>query len=277
MRLECGFRLRGRGRDVSTDAMNLALPILQRTRGEALVAFGPAGLARLRQRGSAKAILPRVAGDPEVVFLNTAGGLTAGDRLAYATEVPPGLRLTATTQTAERAYRAEGGVATVQVSHRVGGWLDWLPQETILFDHAALHRRTDIDLAPGAGCLALEMVVLGRAAMGETVAQVDVRDTRTIRRAGRPVVVEPLALTPAGLRSGAAGIDGARAFASLVMVAQGAEDAVGPVRALGVAASGFDGRLIVRMMAGDGLPLRRQVAAVLAVLRKAPLPRVWQM
>lgn len=257
--------------------MNVALPILQRTTGEALVAFGARGLVRLRQQGSAKAILPHVGGHPEVVFLNTAGGLTAGDRLAYATEVPAGMRLTATTQTAERAYRAEGDVAEVRVTHRVEGWLDWLPQETILFDCAALHRVTEIDLAAGAGCMALEMVVLGRAAMGETVARVAFRDRRVIRRAGRPVAVEPLALTDAALRSGAAGLDGARAFASLVMVGQGAEDAAGPVRATGAAASGFDGRLSVRMMAGDGLPMRRQVAAVLAVLRKGPLPRVWQM
>jgi urease accessory protein len=125
--------------------------------------------------------------------------------------------------------------------------------------------------------MALEMVVLGRAAMGETVATVNFRDRRVIRRAGRPVVVEPLALTDAALQSGAAGLDGARAFASLVMVGQGAEDAVGPVRATGAVASGFDGRLCVRMMAPDGLPLRRQVAAVLATLRKGPLPRVWQI
>jgi urease accessory protein len=258
--------------------MNAMRPVMQRTRGEAIVAFGPRGLARLRQQGSAKAILPHVGGGaPEVVFLNTAGGLTAGDRLSYATEVPGGLRLTATTQTAERAYRADGGVAEVRVSHRVAGWLDWLPQETILFDRAGLTRITEIDLAAGAGCLALEMVVLGRAAMGETVGRVAFRDRRVIRRAGRPVVVEPLALTDEALRTGAAGLDGARAFASLVMVGQGAEDAVGPVRATGAAASGFAVRLCVRMMAPDGLPLRRQVAAVLAVLRKGPLPRVWQM
>jgi urease accessory protein len=258
--------------------MNAMLPILQRTRGEALAAFGPRGLMRLRQQGSAKAILPHVGGAaPEVVFLNTSGGLTAGDRLSYATEVPAGMRLTATTQTAERAYRAEGGTATVRVTHRVEGWLDWLPQETILFDRAGLCRTTDIDLGPDAGCLALEMVVLGRAAMGERVAKVAFRDRRVIRRAGRPVVVEPLGFDDAALRSGAAGLDGARAFASIVMVGRGAEDAAGPVRAAGAAASGFDGRLCVRMMAGDGLPLRRQVAAVLAVLRKGPLPRVWQM
>ena len=61
---------------------------LQRTRGIARVAlsYGPGGtrIAGLRQEGSAKAMLPRTdAPDPEVVFLNTAGGLTGGDLLSY--------------------------------------------------------------------------------------------------------------------------------------------------------------------------------------------------
>jgi urease accessory protein len=260
--------------------MNAVLPILQRTTGAAQVAFGPRGLSRLRQQGSAKAILPHVGAAAEVVFLNTAGGLTAGDRLSYATEVPAGLRLTATTQTAERAYRADGGVACVRVTHRVDGWLDWLPQETILFQGAALSRRTRVDLGPGAGCLLLEAAVLGRAAMGEVVRAVRFADRREVWQGGRPRLVEPLRIDDAGLLSGLAGLNGARAFASMAMVMQGAEDAVGPVRAVlgpDAAVSGFDGKLIVRMMAADGWPLRQQIVAALGVLRRAPLPRVWQM
>jgi urease accessory protein len=88
-----------------------------------------------------------------------------------------------------------------------------------------------------------------------------------------------LRIDDAALGSGLAGLNGARAFASIAMVAQGAEDAVGPVRAVlgDGAASGFDGKLMVRIMAADGWPLRQQIVAVLAVLRKAALPRVWQM
>jgi urease accessory protein len=42
-------------------------------------------------------------------------------------------------------------------------------------------------------------------------------------------------------------------------------------------ASGFDGKLTVRLMAADGWPLRRQLLRLLAVLRDGPVPRVWQM
>ena len=267
---------------------------MQRSRGEASVALalGPAGmrLTGLRQQGSAKCILPHGAtgrgNGPEVVFLNTSGGLTGGDALSYSVHLGAGVRAVATTQTAERVYRSSGGTARVRVTMDVGagGWLDWLPQETILFEDCRLDRRTVIDLAPGAGCLLLESIVLGRAAMGETVATLAVRDWREIRQSGRTVMVEPLTLTDRALRTGAAGLAGARAIATLAMLGQGVADALDPVRRVldepGViaAASAPDGRLMVRLMAGDGWPLRRQIARCLAVLRGGQaLPRVWQM
>lgn len=260
---------------------------LQRAQGTASVSLKSGGrLDRLRQQGSAKAILPHVSGAPEVVFLNTSGGLTGGDRLSLSLDLADGVRATATTQTAERAYRAGEGRARIDVSMTVGagGWLDWLPQETILFDGAALNRETRIDLGRDAGCILCEMVVLGRAAMGETVEHLHLTDRRQVFRAGRPVLVDPVRLDDAGIGTGAAGLGGARAFASVAMVGQGAQDALGPVRAVldqpGVraAASGLDGRLQIRILAQDGWPMRRQIARILTVLRQgAALPRVWQI
>lgn len=254
-------------------------PLHQRTHGTAEVALRAGHVRRLYTRGSAKAIL--LAGAlPEVVFLNTAGGLTGGDRLEYA--LTTDCATSATTQTAERAYRADGGRAEVSVTLTIAaGRLDWLPQETIVFDCAALTRRTRIHLGPTAECLMVESLVLGRAAMGETVTRLALDDRREVLRAGRPVLVEAVKLDETAL-GGPATLTGARAFASLALVAPGAADALGPVRAVldedGVraAASGFDGKLTLRMLAQDGWPLRRQIARVLAVLRPGALPRVWQ-
>lgn len=263
---------------------------MQRSKGEAAVTLalvsGRVALRGLRQRGSAKAILPHVGAVPEVVFLNTSGGLTGGDRLSYRVDIGDDCRAVATTQTAERAYRATSGRARVDVALTVGqgGWIDWLPQETILFDQSALERVTTIDLGRDAGCLALEVVVLGRAAMGETVRSLTFTDRREIRQGGRLRLLEPLTLDDAALTSGSAVLDGARAFASLVLLTPGAEDALSSLRAVldepGVtaAASAFDGKLVCRIMAADGWPLRRQIARALAVLRRnEPLPRVWQI
>jgi urease accessory protein len=263
-------------------------PVFQRSHGEAVVALdcvaGKARLVRLGQKGSAKAILPHVGDVPEVVFLNTSGGLTGGDTLSFQLALGARTRAVATTQTAERAYRAGAGVAKVSVDLAVGtgGWVDWLPQETILFEASALQRRTTIDLAGDAGCLALEAVMLGRSAMGEVVRQLAFRDTRLIRRDGVPVMLEPLVLDDAASLAGSAVLGGAKAFASLVMLGR-VDAALVAARTVldepGVdgAASAWDGKLSVRMLAVDGWPLRQQIRRVLNAIRCVPLPRVWQM
>jgi urease accessory protein len=268
------------------------LPVLERARGAARVSLARRGcrarLGELYQAGSAKALLPSVhGGDPEVVFLNTAGGLTGGDALAFALTLGAEVTAVGTTQTAERAYASAGGTARldVRLAAGPGARLDWLPQETILFEGAALHRRTEIDLAADAACLIAETVVLGRAAMGERLTRTAFRDTRTVRREGRPVLVEAIALDDTVLAAAAspALLASARAFATIALVAPGAADAVGPVRAAldepgcEAAASGWDGKCVVRVLGADGFPVRRQVARILAVLRGRPLPRVWQI
>ena len=264
------------------------MPVLQRSRGAAHVVLGPRGLADLAQGGSAKAMLPRItAGLPQIVFLNTSGGLASGDRLSFAVTLRPATRALATTQTAERAYRATGPAARAEVRLTVGdnGWLDWLPQETILFDEARLERDTTVDLAPGAGCLLLEMIVLGRLAMGECPRRLHLRDRRVVRRAGRIVHHDALALDDAALPrlGGPALLDGARAVATLTMIAPHAPDLLAPARAVldepGVAgaASAPPGRLVIRLLARDDWPLRRQVNRLLTTLRPDPLPRIWQI
>ncbi len=258
---------------------------LQRTTGVASVRLGARGIEHLRQQGSAKAFLPKVhRAVPEVVFLNTAGGLTGGDRLDYALTLAPDTKALATTQTAERAYRSISGKAEVSVTLEVGRGADlaWLPQETILFDGAALSRRTRIDLQGTARVVMCEMVVLGREAMGERVTRLDLTDHREVRRDNIPVLAEPLRLTDATLAraAGPAVLQGARAMATVALVAPGAEDAVAALRAVlpeMAGASGWDGKCVARILAPGAREVRQAVAAALTVLHNRPLPRVWAM
>ena len=262
---------------------------MQRAKGRAFARFdlrhGAVRLADLAQSGSARILLPRVGGPvPEVVFLNTSGGLTGGDMLDLSLDLAPGVRLVTTTQTAERAYSSGGISAAVQVTARVGagGRLDWLPQETILFQGANLSRQTQIDLDRGAACLVSESLVLGRLAMGEVLHEARLIDHRQIRRQGRPVWVETFRLDDAVLarRHSPALFGNAHALGVVALVAQGAEDAAAPLAALGVpgaqiAASGWDGRCLARVLAPDGLTLRKAMAEIIKRLSARPLPRVW--
>jgi urease accessory protein len=278
----------------SDQAASRACPTvgMQRSLGSASIGFVASDdntrLDRLYQAGSARLILPRtIRNVPEAVFLNTSGGLTSGDRLSLLMELGTGTSLVATTQTAERAYAAPTGPAEVRVTARLdpGARLHWLPQETILYDHSDLRRLTEIDLSENASCLICESVVLGRHAMGETVTKASLFDRRTVRRDGTPVWIDAMGFCAEALAAaGAAAMLGAaRAFGVIALIARGAEDAlVGLRRVLNepgtrAAASGWDGKCVMRVVARDGWPLRRQMIRALEVLGQAPLPRVWQM
>ncbi len=196
-------------RAMRTQMLHQTIPAeLPRAQGRIRAEFGLAGgvtrRRRLFQSGSAKAMLPPAPGC-EMVLLNTSGGLTGGDRMEIDVEQEPGTTLLVTTQTAERAYRSTSGQARVSARFQVGagGHLDLLPQETILFDRAALHREQDIALEGDATCLWAETLILGRAAMGEVLTRLGLRDRRRITRDGRPIFVE-------NLRSGRRRIGGPR-------------------------------------------------------------------
>lgn len=280
---------------------------LQRARGRAEVALrrrdGATRLARLFQQGSAKAFLPRVEGEtPEAALVNTAGGVTGGDVFDYRLAVGEGAAMTATTQSAERVYRALDALPArigVEIAVGPGGRIDWLPRETILFDGGRLHRRLEADLAADARLTVLETLALGRAAMGETVRAGDYRDLWRIRREGRLVHAEAFRLgaDSAGTdlvgedlgraAAGPAALAGARAMATLVHAAPDAELRLAPARAAlaetagtaGVEAAASlkpGGVLVVRWIAADLAPLRAALAAFLIAFRGAP-PRVWSL
>ena len=266
------------------------LPKLQRARGAGRIVVAADGahtrLARLFQDGCGKIRLPRDARVEglEAVLINSSGGLTGGDYMEWLATVGDGARLTLSTQACEKVYRARDGQAQQRVGLILGegARLDWVPQETILFDGGALGRRLDADLAAGARLLAVESVILGRTAMDETVRHGVLHDRWRVRREGRLVFADDLRLDGAiaDLGAHASVLAGGRAFASLLLVDEDAARFLGPLRAaLGDrgGASAFDGKLFARVVAPDGFALRQALLPALEVLRDGePLPRVWR-
>ncbi|HYE45774.1 MAG TPA: urease accessory protein UreD [Caulobacter sp.] len=263
-------------------------PPAQRAMGRARLAVRQAGgatrLARLYQDGAAKLRLPRTrTGVLEAVMINSAGGMTGGDRFDWEVEAGPGAHVALTTQACERVYRAGGDVARVRtrLTAHEGARIDWLPQETILFEGSALSRRIEAELGPGARLLACEAVVLGRHAMGERFTRGLFHDRWRIRREGRLVFADDIRLDgdiPA-LTAGRALLGGAGAFATLLLVADDAETRLDAMRhALGGlgGASAFDGKLACRLIAPGGLALRRALVPAIAALGAAP-PAVWAL
>jgi urease accessory protein len=131
-------------------------------------------------RGRASAI-------EEAVFVNTSGGIAGGDRLEYCVTALADASIAVTSQAAEKVYRALNEPARISTKLKAceGAKLAWLPQETILFNRARLSRETEIELVSGAELLALEWLVLGRAAHGEEVIGGHINDSWRVRRDGR--------------------------------------------------------------------------------------------
>jgi urease accessory protein len=207
--------------------------------------------------------------------------------------VEAGAWATATTQAAEKIYRAlpETGDAHVEVEVTVGehAWSEWLAQETILFDGARLRRTLVADVAPEGQLLAVDSLVFGRTAMGESFSYGKVHDAWRISRAGRLLWADALHLEGEvrQLLTAPFGFGTAVACATLVYVGADAAQQLEAVRcaidreALPAAATAFDGLLVIRILAPHATTMRLAVRTLAAEIRKCAaglpprMPRVW--
>ena len=257
-----------------------AAPLIrhQRSEGAILLSMGAQGLKRLREAHAAKVRLPH--GSHEAILINTGGGLAGGDRFSFDILAEENARLSVTSQAAERVYRTLGPAAevTVRLEARSGATLMWLPQESILFEGAALTRSITAELADDACFLAVESIILGREAMGETVQHARLHDRWRIRRGGRLIFADDIAFDGAP-PSGLATLGQARAFATVVLMAPHAENLLDPVRqVIGPhgAASAWSGKFVARLAARDGFELRKSLIPALTLLAgDASLPKSW--
>jgi urease accessory protein len=267
-------------------------PAHQRAQGRAelVVAAGPGG-ARLRhlyQAAPSRVLFPDAdPGDPTLgAFVNVAGGLAGGDRIELSLGLEAEARFTAITPAAEKVYRSLGPATEVACRIVVadGAACEWLPQETILFDGARLRRRFDIELAEGARLLAVEMLVLGRAAHGERFGRGALLDGWRVRRGGRLTWADALRLDdPTAAEAGRFLLGGANAVATLLLASPDAAAHRGRARDLseGGASLVAPGLLLMRWL-GEAGAVRAAIGGALPVLRAealghpARLPRLWR-
>ena len=123
----------------------------------------------------------------ELVLVNTAGGIAGGDRLHASVTTLANASVAVTSQAAEKIYRALSEPARIATKLVACGAskLAWLPQETIFFNCGRLSRNTDIELSSGAELLALEWLVLGRAAHREEIFGGYIADNWRVKKDGR--------------------------------------------------------------------------------------------
>jgi urease accessory protein len=266
---------------------------LPRTEGVVRLGFVRRGeetaLDTLHQSGAMRARFPKPADGsmPEAVLLNTAGGLTGGDRIEVDVMLAAGTSATVTTAAAEKIYRtrdADETAVNVRIELGPAARLGWLPQPTILFDRACLDRATLVELAGDACFLGVEMLIFGRAAMGEDVRHGAYRDRWRVRRHDALIFADTFRAhgAIADILDRKATLDGARASAMMLYAAPDAPARLDEVRALLAGcsciagASAWNGLLVVRALAPDGRTLQRDITPLAVALGGRPLPRVWQ-
>jgi len=220
------------------------------------------------------------------IVLNTAGGITGGDRFEISAQVAPDCHMVLSTQAAERAYRAQPG-EVAQLRNRLsvgaGGRMDWLPQETLIYDGSALRRSLKVDLAADARLLMAEPVIFGRTEMGEVLNRISFHDHVDIRRDGQILFADRTLLhgdAATRLDNRATGA-GCGAMASVLLVASDAERFLDPARALMPSTGGVslirDGVLFARLMAVDGFTLRQTLVPLIELLGAATIPKTWMI
>ncbi len=269
-------------------------PALQRTYGKLCLNFrhrltGPYA-HRLYQEGAAKVRMPKVdtATAPEAVLINTAGGITGGDEFHYHLHCESRARATVTTQASEKIYRSLGDDAVIETTLRIDAHaaLEWLPQETILFNGGRLSRRTTVNLAKSARFLGLEATVFGRTAMGETVREGALHDRWRVYHKGRLLFADDTRLEGqiAEQLSRPFLANGHRAVATLIYVNDDAQDMATAIQSLKASAAGtfgasaWDDIMVARFLNVTGQKLRADLTFVLDTIRSGrALPKVWSV
>ncbi|HEY8260590.1 MAG TPA: urease accessory protein UreD [Methylosinus sp.] len=242
----------------------------------------------LAQEAPLRVLFPAVDPDeaPEAAIVNTGGGVVGGDHYALNIDLEAGAALTVTTPAAEKIYRSAGENAEIATRLRgaEGARLEWLPQETILFDSARLKRRIDVDLSPTARFLGVETILFGRRASGEWLNTGALRDCWTLRIGGRLVWADALGLDGdiAAQRAAPFGVGDAAGYTTIVVAGPNVAELLELARQCAEgAASLVNGVLLLRFLERDAARLRRLTIEALSALRplatggRAGAPRLW--
>lgn len=225
------------------------------------------------------------------IVVHPPAGIAGGDDLLLEATAGAGSHALLTTPGAAKWYRTAGAWARSRVRLRAapGAHLEWLPQETIVFDGARAAIELDVELEGDAAFVGWDITCLGRTGSGERFASGEIALRTAIRRDGRPVWIERGRLAPpGGLLDSPAGLAGESVTGTLVAAAREIDDrllaacrAVAPRAGRG-AVTRLPGLLVARQLGGGVEAARRYFTALWAVLRpalagrEAAEPRIWR-
>jgi urease accessory protein len=126
------------------------------------------------------------------VILHTAGGVVGGDQLSYDIHLQGSSQALITTAAASKIYRSNGHQAkqNIQIKLDSDSCLEWLPQETIIFNDANYYQNFRVELGENATFMGWEITRFGRSARGEKFVSGNFRSHTEIWRLGKPLWID---------------------------------------------------------------------------------------
>ena len=239
-----------------------------------------------------KALYPEGPGVCHTLLLHPPAGIAGGDDLEIVAAVADRAHALLTTPGAGKWYRSAGSWAAQRLNFEVGagGMLEWLPQESIVFDGALANMQTRVTLAEKAGFIGWEVLCLGRRASGEHFATGAMNLSIRIEREGRPIWLERGMLEGGStLLQSSAGLAGYSVSATLLAAGTGLESGLlAACRKLVPVEQGalhgltlLPDVLVARYLGHSAEAARAWMAALWFLLRpamagrEALMPRIW--
>jgi urease accessory protein len=236
-----------------------------------------------------KALYPEGDAVCHSIIVHPPAGIVGGDSLEIDARVGTQGHALLTTPGAAKWYRSAGAWAQQRNTFVVeaGACLEWLPQETIVFDSALARLDTAVNLDAGARYIGWEVLCLGRGS-GERFEHGQCHSSVMVSRGGKPLWLERGAIAAGGLHMrAAAGLNGKTVCGTMTAVAENV-DAIdlNDCRAVtassgNVAMTRLPGVVVARYL-GDSSEAAKQYFVALwqrlrpvVTGRAAVVPRIW--
>ena len=243
-------------------------------------------IGKLYQEGSSRLFFPEnFSKTKECVVINTAGGITGGDKFESSIEATEGSSIVVTTQASEKVYKSSHGSAEVETTFFASknSKLLWLPQDTILFSESDLSRKIIIRIEDTSELLAFDQIVLGRSAMGENIQESNFHDMWTIYNGDRLIYFDQ-----SGWKNtvplNCAGLKGIKSYASFYYVGSKTKFYEEKLKRMKqvyknvyLGTSLRNGCLLARMFGSDAKSIKDRVINLLREIWQLDTPNVWKL
>jgi urease accessory protein len=229
---------------------------------------------------------------PSILVLHPPGGVVGGDQLELHVNFKSNSKGMVSTPAATKFYRSENRLASQnQIIHlSEGSEAEWLPQETLFFNHAKVKNTLKFEL-DGSDCklIAWDIVGLGRPASGEGFEFGELSQTLELWLAGKLIFLDRLRLMPnQRVINSSAGLDGNTLFASMLLYSSESilqkkllEALQSMEWTLSVGVTLLDNLIVLRFLANDLDEIKSALFSAWVVARPVILgvpvvrPRIW--